>query len=947
MPQNQCARIFQDSKRYIWIATKGGLSRFDGIKFKNYTTDDGLIGNFGLSISEDCNGNIWYLSAYGFSVITQNDSVITYKSNEFIGDCNSLYRSCDSIFIFVFNISIEKFCLYLFENNKFTDLSTIFPEIKQATKLGVFKTNDNEIILKIDKFYKLKNNKLEFFLDEPDLEILLQNPKGDYILRKWLNDSVSIYSYSEDKLKLLFNFKQEALYPVVKSRKNGNLIFHNDLKIFEYDYETGEIKKLTDVENYVNDILIDSEDNIWLANEFGLYKITPFTIFDKSSGVPDYVWSVLEDNAGNMWFGSYSDMSLTVYDGNKFETKFKAFNNWFYMGACKTKSGELVFPDATGAFVYDNKSLFKKYLKGCVLIAYEDTIKNNILYGTNIGLIIEKMHNGKISKEINPEDTIFYQHFRSSDKGNVLGITQTKEGDYWFVTGRNLVEFDGQTFNYISKDSIIGSAGIYCIQCDYNNNLWFGGITGLYFYDYKDFYKINHPELNSMIGSICKIDSSHYIYGGVNGVGIIDLQKFYDYKTSRKFQTSKKLDATNFVTFYDKSQGFSGIEVGQNGVFCDSKQQIWIPTSENVVMLDYKQLTDNIYPPKLNLEKATFNDSIIVYDFQNIPEIKNKIKNFRIDFVGINMKAHDRVFYSYKLDGFDNDWSDLTNQSFVNYSNLLHGKYKFHIKAQNSEGIWSDEKTFEFRIKPAFYQTLFAQIALYSIVIIVTVLVTLRYLKKRREKLERESQLKESMYKNSINRNFQHFLFNSISAIASTFYLHDKETAYQYFIRTSDIIRELMKDSSRKYRTIKQEIDFIDNYLHLQKFRFPKKFDFKIECNIQNDKILIPPFLIQTFVENAFQHGIEPLKENGFIEINLSQINEKITIIVDDNGIGRVNSRKNNYKNSGNGLKFLDKFLEIFSKTNSAKISYEIIDKYENSKPMGTLIILTIKQKLK
>jgi len=67
LPQMQCMKLFQDSKGYIWIATKGGLSKFDGINFQNYSEDDGLPNNYVIDIHEDSNGTLWVCSKKGLT----------------------------------------------------------------------------------------------------------------------------------------------------------------------------------------------------------------------------------------------------------------------------------------------------------------------------------------------------------------------------------------------------------------------------------------------------------------------------------------------------------------------------------------------------------------------------------------------------------------------------------------------------------------------------------------------------------------------------------------------------------------------------------------------------------------------------------------------------------------------------------------------------------------
>jgi len=81
LPQMQCMTLFQDSQGFIWIGTKGGVSKYDGISFKNYTVNEGLPKNRIYKIDEDHKGNIWVLTDDGLSIL-KNDKFFYYPSKK-------------------------------------------------------------------------------------------------------------------------------------------------------------------------------------------------------------------------------------------------------------------------------------------------------------------------------------------------------------------------------------------------------------------------------------------------------------------------------------------------------------------------------------------------------------------------------------------------------------------------------------------------------------------------------------------------------------------------------------------------------------------------------------------------------------------------------------------------------------------------------------------------
>ena len=116
------------------------------------------------------------------------------------------------------------------------------------------------------------------------------------------------------------------------------------------------------------------------------------------------------------------------------------------------------------------------------------------------------------------------------------------------------------------------------------------------------------------------MDENHIVYGGLRGIGILNLELFYK-------QLSDSLNISNnnysYIDYYDKSQGFMGEEVGQNGIFKDSKGRIWIPTNTSVVMFDPKDLRKNTKPPFTHI--TNFQTSIDKVNWTNSADTINSI----------------------------------------------------------------------------------------------------------------------------------------------------------------------------------------------------------------------------------------------------------------------------------------------------------------------------------
>lgn len=130
-----------------------------------------------------------------------------------------------------------------------------------------------------------------------------------------------------------------------------------------------------------------------------------------------------------------------------------------------------------------------------------------------------------------------------------------------------------------------------------------------------------------------------------------------------------------------------------------------------------------------------------------------------------------------------------------------------------------------------------------------------------------------------------HFLYNTLDTI---FWMaqkkEDKEIA-NIIYSLSQFFRLSLNDG-RDFVTVNNELLLVKNYLNIQKKRFPNKFTFEINANVNMMDYLIPKLLIQPLVENSIIHGIESIEENGHIYIHTFRQNNNLVIHVTDNGCG-------------------------------------------------------------
>lgn len=130
-----------------------------------------------------------------------------------------------------------------------------------------------------------------------------------------------------------------------------------------------------------------------------------------------------------------------------------------------------------------------------------------------------------------------------------------------------------------------------------------------------------------------------------------------------------------------------------------------------------------------------------------------------------------------------------------------------------------------------------------------------------------------------------HFLFNTLNSI-SVLMLRDVKRARQTLSRLSELLRALLKHSETHEVTLREELEFLENYLKIERTRFPDRLEIKIEVDPVTLDARVPSLILQPVVENAIKHGIAPRAEAGRIEIRAERLDGAVRLQVRDDGPG-------------------------------------------------------------
>jgi|tagenome__1003787_1003787.scaffolds.fasta_scaffold20964861_3 two-component system, LytTR family, sensor kinase len=146
-----------------------------------------------------------------------------------------------------------------------------------------------------------------------------------------------------------------------------------------------------------------------------------------------------------------------------------------------------------------------------------------------------------------------------------------------------------------------------------------------------------------------------------------------------------------------------------------------------------------------------------------------------------------------------------------------------------------------------------------------------------------------------------HFLFNTLNSVSELMH-QDVNTAERVITRLSDLLRMALENIGVQELSLRQELDFVQGYLEIEQTRFLDRLEVKLDIQPETLDCRIPNLLLQPLVENAIRHGISKSSGLGVIEIFTRKINDRLLIVVTDNGPGIASNGRHSTSNFGLGL---------------------------------------------
>ncbi|MEO8146499.1 MAG: tetratricopeptide repeat protein [Bacteroidia bacterium] len=203
----------------------------------------------------------------------------------------------------------------------------------------------------------------------------------------------------------------------------------------------------------------------------------------------------------------------------------------------------------------------------------------------------------------------------------------------------------------------------------------------------------------------------------------------------------------------------------------------------------------------------------------------------------------------------------------------------------------------------------------------------------RRRKTSFEKQVSEVEMTALRSQMNPHFIFNSLHSINNYVLNNDKKNASDYLGKFSKLMRLILENSREQEVPLEKDLLTLELYMELEAMRFENKFSYKIEVadDLDPENTLVPPMILQPFVENSILHGLQHKESEGKIVISVKKENDMIVCTVEDNGVGRekameMKEKTSTHKGESLGMKITNARIDIINKIKKAKASVNLTD---------------------
>ncbi|MBK6331263.1 MAG: histidine kinase [Bacteroidetes bacterium] len=991
--------IIQDTKGFIWAGTFDGLNRFDGSNIKvfrhNPQDSNSIISSKIFSLVADENDHLYLFTTDGFCILDcKTEKIIrpsliqTFKPS-WVGskDKNHIWYYCNNKGLLL--VDTRDFSYQLMPNTVIEIKNDIgLLQLFEKNNLLYFVMRNGDIYL-----YDLNGHQMTHYAN--------QYSKFSAFLSADIDKNGRIYLASNLEDLLYFNINDLSFNKTDLYTKNQKLIAINKVKydsihnvlwlstygqgLFIYEYQTGKLlqyKKSDEAfpisSNYLLSLCVNKYGVIYIAYDgMGIDMIDPFVkkfITVKKDAVDDqntlkYVRKIVEDDDGNLLIGT-SESGLVKLNKATNQLTFYNFksslteNRAFIIEMMRNGNDLWLGYNGSGVGIIDIKTLQVK--KNILTGKNANQLSNGTIWSflkdNNNAIWVGTRENGlnKVNEkgdQITQYDKASYPEFIEN---GIRCMYQFKPDELLLGTEKGLFVFDiakakiKKVFPLTDKESSFKS--IKSVFTDVKKRFWLatdgGGIVILdkNYGILKNFNTNNGLNNNVVYGILPQNDSSFWIS---TNAGLCNICW-----NENNIYSNEPLKSQS----YDELNGLQSNEFNTGAYTLLSNGDMVFGGLNGINIFNPKDITINPFKPKVYInEFKIFNNPLtsdVNITYLNQVYLNHYENAISISFNTLGFSMPEKTSYQYRLVGYDKGWIESKQRNYVSYTNLPPGHYEFQVKAANYDGVWNEVPTQLFiHIATPFYASWWFYVLIIAS-ILLSIFLLYKYRLKLRDdkekiKLQFTKELAEVEMKALRAQINPHFLFNSLNSINNYILKNDTKQASRYLVKFSQLVRNILNNSSSPYITLQEELKTIELYMLIEGMRFSNQFSYHIEIDkdLNTGVIYIPSLLLQPYVENAIWHGLLHKEGEKNILISIKKINEHaVSITIEDNGVGRkaaeeIEQKPNTRKSFG--MQLGESRIRLLNHVNIQTAKVDVIDLYnDDHTPSGTKIDIVIPSKI-
>ena len=915
LPGSEVFHVGQDNRGYIWLATRRGISRFDGYEFKNFACEDGECENSVVELRTDQQNTLWFRNesgtwcgmdssgyfrpAWARKWMAEERGNITTWSQK---DSVLIMGAIGPIPLFTSQSGQSLQPMELGELGKNNAL-TILDSDSGALVWGVKKVNPNQAL---------------------DL----------IVIRKQGNFTVKLDHHMGNRAETR---------PSCIRLKRGGLAIHWGKVLYKIA-ENGQMDSLHVGTHHPGSLTEDKIGNLWTGLMQEGVRFFPNGELNRQS-MTTYleglsVSSILADRERCLWFATRENgvfflaskafRTITRQDGLGSEQIIGLSTNGQKIGFATALGG--VFSLAKGQNPELNPETFEEEIND--LLVHPD---GSLWIGTENGLF----HFKESATRINHRD---FQALHCTPPGKVLAGTHT-----------SLLVFSPQgealdSFELPSPITAIGTGPRGAILVGTVRGLWALNKGRIIFLGQQ------FPWLKTHITAIDKFRDHHLVT--TLGAGVIQVWPDSARQINVDFglvsnlcndlvvdtadrvwvATNAGLNALEFpnpnnrlgrVEVFSTNDGLASNEVHKVEAF-DGK--VWAATNRGLSFFDHEVAVSSVEPPLVYVNSVKVNNEDL--GLKQHYRLTHNENNLIINFVGLSLRDAGELEYMIKMEGKDmtGEWRSLTGRS-VQFNPLQPGSYTFHLDARNKMGQRAANPVeITFSVSSPYWQTWwFLSTVILSIISILWSIFYIRLIMIKRQTLLLKKAF-ESEQKALRSQMTPHFIFNSLNSIQLLVASNNRIDALKNLSKFSKLMRKILQNSKKTTVPLIEELETLELYVELENLRFDNRiyYSLNIEEDIDQEMVEIPPMLIQPYVENAIWHGLMNREEmGGRVDINIREKENMLTCSIQDNGVGRKKAMELSGKNGthqSSGMQITKERLMILNATKHSRMSVRITD---------------------